>query len=158
MFEVDPHTARRSLWVLALAPVFLLPACSDADDDSGDSVRMTLGDEAVHTLLAPASATVLDQPIGYPDGRPQVSMSVVTLQPGEETGFHHHDAPLAAWVLQGTLTVDYGESGERTYQEGEAFLEAVETTHNGRSSGEEPVRILVVNMGAEGIASSVADE
>jgi quercetin dioxygenase-like cupin family protein len=62
-----------------------------------------------------------------------------------------------AYILEGTLTVTYEtESGkvEKVYRAGEAIIEAVGTHHNGVNNSASPVRVLVVNMGAEGVANS----
>jgi quercetin dioxygenase-like cupin family protein len=109
--------------------------------------------------LLSTTVTVLDQPIIYPGTGPaEIGSTLLTLQPGEETGWHHHEAPLYAYILEGAITVDYGIEGTRTYEAGEALMEAIGTVHNGRNLGDEQVRILVVNLGAEGYANSVIDE
>jgi quercetin dioxygenase-like cupin family protein len=101
--------------------------------------------------LLKTRTTVLGQAIDYPAGDPaQVTSLIVTLEPGEETGWHKHPVPLYAYLLSGQITVDYGEQGSKTYRPGEAFMEAVESWHNGHNAGPEPARILVVVMGAVG--------
>ena len=106
-------------------------------------------------LLDAATRTVLGQTVQYPAGVAQVSSSIITLAPGTETGLHRHDAPMYAYVLQGTVTVEYDGGTVKAYPAGSALLEAVGTAHNGRNLGAEPVRILVVNIGAEGVKNSV---
>jgi len=44
----------------------------------------------------------------------------------------------------------------KAYSAGEAILEAVGTAHNGTNLTDAPVRLLVVNMGAEGVADTVS--
>ena len=147
----------RSL-VAAAALVALVAGCGNDDDGGSSTAAVFDGDERVVTLLDAADETILGQPLVYPDGEAEVSASVVTLQPGEETGAHVHDAPLLGVVVDGTLTVDYGADGERTYGPGDTFLEAVGVGHNGRNDGDEPVTILVVNIGAAGVENTVAEE
>ena len=106
-------------------------------------------------LLDAASRTVLGQTVQYPGGGARVSSSIITLAPGAETGLHRHDAPMVAYILQGTVTVEYDGGVVKAYNAGSALLEAVGTAHNGRNLGAEPVRILVVNMGAEGVENTV---
>ena len=107
----------------------------------------------IETLLE-TRTTNLGQPIEYPAQIPaQITAMIVTLAPGEETGQHRHPVPLYGQVLSGQVTIDYGEHGSKTYQAGEAFMEAVGTWHNGRNSGGEPLRILAIFMGAEGVAN-----
>lgn len=106
-------------------------------------------------VLLQGSETVLGQPIAYPAGVPVVTAAIVTVAPGGETGWHAHEAPLFAWMLDGTLTVDYGPDGTKAYAEGDALLEAFRSPHNGHNLGEEPARLLAVFIGAEGLANTV---
>jgi len=108
------------------------------------------------SLLTKQMTTVLGQPLAYPTQLPaEVSSSIITLLPGQQTGWHRHDAPMYAYILSGTVTVTYDGDVTKTYRKGQAIMEAVGTRHNGVNKGEEPVRILVVNLGAQGVANSV---
>lgn len=90
--------------------------------------------------------------IAYPAGAPaKVTAAVVTLAPGQETGWHTHGMPVLGYVLEGELEVDYGEKGVRVYRAGEAVLEAIGVAHNGRNTGVAPMRVLAVFMGADGL-------
>ena len=44
---------------------------------------------------------------------------------------------------------------ERTYRQGDALMEAMDTAHFGADAGPQPVRILTVYMGAEGAPADV---
>ena len=93
------------------------------------------------------------EPIIYPTARPaEIRSVVVTLLPGEETGWHRHDVPLFAYILEGEVTVDYGPHGTRTYRPGVAFMEAMAAAHNGRNTGATPCQILAVFLGEQGAA------
>ena len=130
----------------------LLVACGD---DAAETARTG----PVEVLLDQETLTVLDQQVEYPDTGPaEISSSIVTLEPGSSTGWHRHDAPLYGYVLAGTLEVDYGDAGTRTYATGDALLEAIGTEHNGTAVGDDAVRILVVNLGADGTENTVTDE
>ena len=119
----------------------------------GGSANPVATTVATKTLLE-TRTTNLGQPIEYPAQIPaQITAMIVTLAPSEETGQHRHPVPLYGQVLSGQVTIDYGEHGSKTYQAGEAFMEAVGTWHNGRNSGDEPLRILAIFMGAEGVAN-----
>jgi len=108
-------------------------------------------------LLTKARATVLGQTVVYPTGTPaEVSSATVTMQPGQETGWHRHDAPLYVQVLEGTVTVEYDGGVVKAYPKGSVIMEATGTYHNGRNLGSEPVLILTVSIGAEGIENTVA--
>jgi quercetin dioxygenase-like cupin family protein len=110
----------------------------------------------VRTVLS-TGTTVTGQPIRYPSGAPARLTTVeITLQPGQQTGWHTHPAPLFGYILEGELTVDYGARGVRTYVRGEGLAEAMDEAHNGRNMGQSPVTILVVFIGVEGMPTSVA--
>lgn len=108
------------------------------------------------SLLTQAAADVLGQVLTYPSAsQAQVSSSIITIPVGMETGLHQHDAPMFAYVLEGELTVSYDGGVTNTYSAGEAIMEAVGTPHNGTNTGTVPVKVLVVNIGADGVANTV---
>jgi len=71
---------------------------------------------------------------------------------------HSHEVPLFGYILEGVLTVDYGDKGQRTYDEETGFIEAIDWSHNGVNQTTAPVRILAVYAGAEGVPNATADE
>jgi quercetin dioxygenase-like cupin family protein len=107
--------------------------------------------------LLDTGTTTLGQKFSYPAGPPHVTAVVVTMQPGESTGWHQHDVPMFCYMLEGEITVDYGKSGMRTYRQGDALMEAVDVAHDGRNTGAGPARVLVVFMGAEGVPDTVME-
>ncbi len=78
----------------------------------------------------------------------------ITLEPGQQTGWHTHPVPVFGYILEGELTVDYGAKGVRTYVKGEGLAEAMNEAHNGRNTGLGPVTILAVFIGVEGMPAS----
>ncbi|MEO1020212.1 MAG: cupin domain-containing protein [Pseudomonadota bacterium] len=89
----------------------LTPAAADVAPDYARVVE-----------LLETSETIVGEPIAYPDDGPAVVTSlIVTMMPGEETGWHEHDVPTYGYILEGQVTVDYGDEGDRTYQAGDAF-------------------------------------
>jgi quercetin dioxygenase-like cupin family protein len=114
-----------------------------------------VGKESVsyQNLLTPLLETgtdIIDQPIVYPEGKPKITSAIVTIPPGGETGWHTHEVPLYVYILDGAVTVDYGDKGIKVYEAGKAIMEAMDWAHNGMNKGDEPVRILAVYMGADG--------
>lgn len=140
---------------LVLAATLSFTACaSPAPAQSGASVSMA--PVSSQQLLEKTTATVLQQQLRYPNSsQAQISSSIITLAPGAETGLHRHDAPMYAYILDGELTVTYDGGTIKTYRAGQAVMEAEGTAHNGKNSGTTPVRVLVVNMGADGVANTV---
>jgi quercetin dioxygenase-like cupin family protein len=110
---------------------------------------------SVATVLD-ASQTIIGQPIVYPAGIAEVTAAVITIPPGGETGWHRHAVPLFGYMLEGELTVDYGDKGMHTYAAGEGLMEAMNWPHNGMNKGTVPVRILAVYAGAHGIPDAEA--
>jgi quercetin dioxygenase-like cupin family protein len=107
-------------------------------------------------VVVSTATTVTGEPIRCPSGAPaRVTAVEITLAPGEQTGWHMHPVPLFGYILEGELTVDYGAKGERTYRTGEGFMEAMNERHNGRNSGQGPVKILAVVIGEEGVGASL---
>lgn len=101
--------------------------------------------------LLSTGTSILGEPLHYPTtGAAHVTASIVVLAPGGQTIVHKHGVPLFAFILDGELTVDYGDRGKRTYRKGEAFMEAMDVAHIGINTGAQPVRILAVYMGADG--------
>jgi quercetin dioxygenase-like cupin family protein len=106
-------------------------------------------------LLA-SGTTIVGEPIAYPSSAPaKITVAILTLAPGQETGWHTHGIPAFGYILEGELMVDYGAKGERIYKAGDALLEAIVEPHNGRNTGAGPMRILAVFIGAEGLPTSV---
>lgn len=105
--------------------------------------------QSLLTPLLETGTDIVNQAIVYPPGTPKVTSAIVVIPPGEETGWHTHEVPLYVHVLEGTVTVDYGGKGTKTYEAGETFMEAMNWPHNGMNNASVPVRILVVYMGSE---------
>jgi len=109
-------------------------------------------------LLVPiftGNQTTIGEPIAYPaEGVPNVTNAIVTVPPGGETGWHLHTVPLYFYILDGTVTVDYGSKGTRTIAAGSGFLEAMNWPHNAHNYGDVPVQILAVYLGVEGVANA----
>lgn len=153
-------TTKRRLGVLAgvALATALLAGCGGSSDasSSGAAASGSAGAAGNQVLLDKQQVTILDQPITYPKKKPaQISSSIVSLEPGQETGFHKHGAPMYAYILEGTLTVEYDAGVTKEYPPGTALMEAQGVFHNGTNKGESTVRVLVVNMGAKGVKNSV---
>ena len=103
-------------------------------------------DVSTQTILD-TDKTVIGQDISYPSGSPQITSKIVTIPVGAETGPHIHEYPLFVYVMEGEITVDYGDQGIKTFVKGDSFVEAINYTHNGKNNGDEPTEILVVLVG-----------
>lgn len=108
-------------------------------------------------VLLQSETTIIGQPIVYPTGPAQITVAIVTMQKGQVTGWHLHEAPLAAHVLEGEVTVDYGPDGKRVYRKGDTLIEALGTRHNGENTGDGIARLLVMFAGAVGTPNTVTE-
>lgn len=108
-------------------------------------------------VLLSTSTTTIGQPFEYPVGTAKITAAIVTMQPGQATGWHEHDAPLFAYMLEGEITVDYGPDGKKTYKTGDSFVEAFKSDHNGQNTGTGIARILAVFAGADGTVNTVSE-
>lgn len=142
-------------WLLLVATTLML----------GISLSSVIADPAhkqdykrVQKLLS-SDKTVIGQTIKYPGPPPaEITSVIVTLRPGESTGWHEHQVPSYGYILEGEVTIDYRSKGTRTYKAGDAFLEVIDWRHNARCTSDVPVRILAVFMGAQGRKNVVRDE
>jgi quercetin dioxygenase-like cupin family protein len=119
--------------------------------------RTSAEDAAISSVpLLSTGTTVLGEPLHYPTNGPaHVTAAIITLAPGARTVLHKHGVPLFGYILEGEITVDYGDRGKRTYRAGEALMETMDVPHFGADAGNAPVRILTVYMGAEGAPADV---
>lgn len=108
-------------------------------------------------ILLSSPETVIGQAFEYPGGEAKITAAIVTMAPGQSTGWHAHPVPLFGYVLEGELTVDYGEDGTRVYKTGDSLIEAFGTLHNGTNTGAGPMRILAVFAGAEGVRNTISE-
>lgn len=159
---ITQHGERNMLWKRTIVPALVLLAGLSA---AGLSVAgsTAAGEDVVSgvsaEVLLAAGETVLGQAFAYPaDAAPKVTAVIATMPPGAESGFHHHNSPLFAYILEGELTVTYDGAGERVFRAGDSQIEAIGTPHNGRNSGSGPLRILAVFIGAEGIPNTIEEE
>ena len=153
---IDPEwRLQPSQWLAACLlglALSLNPAAAETNASAPPPVPVS---PEVRTVLSTGS-TVTGEPIRYPSGAPaQITVVEITLQPGQQTGWHTHPVPLFGYVLEGELTVDYGAKGERIYRKGDALAEAMNEAHNGRNAGLVRMKILAVFIGIEGTQASV---
>lgn len=141
-------TRRIAFLVAALAASSLAARAEEASPPPASTYQNLL------TPLLQSGKTILGDPIAYPAGTPKVTAAIVVVPPGKETGWHTHQVPLFAEILEGELTVDYGSKGVKTYKAGDSLLEAMDWPHNGMNKGTVAVKLLAVYMGVEGVPTA----
>lgn len=111
----------------------------------------------VATTVLKTSETWNGKPITFPSGTAEVTALSIDIQPGAETGWHHHPVPSFAVVLQGSLQVTLRDGRTRHFSAGEAFAEVIDTAHNGRNIGQVPTKLLVLYTGTRGASLTVKE-
>lgn len=136
---IPPHCRTVCLCLIGL--LFVLQPSHAADYNPGVTSK----------ILLKSTATGIGQKIVYPQtDRAEVTAIAVELAPGAETGWHKHPAPVYAYVVSGSLSVELEEGKLLSFGAGEAIIEVVDTMHNGRNMGSEPLKLAVFYLGAEG--------
>jgi quercetin dioxygenase-like cupin family protein len=129
---------------LALGALVLVVLTSTVD--AGDYA----GGVAAKVVLR-TTTTSSGEKVTYPrTDRAEVTAMTVDIAPGTETGWHLHRAPVYAWVVSGSLTIEQEGGRRNAYKEGEPIVEAVGVLHNGKNDGTVPARLLVFYTGTEG--------
>lgn len=83
----------------------------------------------------------------YPAGDAEVTVMVIEIAPGGETGWHLHTVPSFGMVLEGELDVTLKTGETMTLKAGDAAAEVVDKLHNGRNVGTTPVKLVVMYAG-----------
>ncbi len=136
------RTLRIRITCLCLTVLFLfVPPAFSADYGSGVTAK----------ILKKSTVTGNGQKITYPcTDRAQVTAMTVELAPGAETGWHKHPVPVYAYVISGNLSVELEDGKRLSFHAGDAVIEVVNTLHNGKNIGTEPVKLAVFYLGVEG--------
>ncbi len=125
-------------WIACCAFLVCQPLPAPAYD-SGVTVR----------VLLKSTEAGNGQPLEYlRTDRPEVTVAIVEIAPGTETGWHLHRIPVYAYVMEGTLKVLMEGGAERTFEKGQAVLEVQNVAHNGVNAGKDTVRLVVFYTGA----------
>lgn len=139
-FMTFPATLKIRIACLCLALALIVPAVFAADYSSGVSAK----------VLLQTSQTGNGQKITYPlTDKAEVTAMTVELAPGSETGWHKHPIPVFAYVVSGKLSVELEDGKLLSFAAGDVIIEVVNTLHNGRNRGSEPVQLAVFYLGAE---------
>jgi quercetin dioxygenase-like cupin family protein len=107
------------------------------------------------TSLLQTTKTEVGQDIRYPSAHPEITMLLLEIAPGGQTGRHMHPVPSANYVLEGEVTIELEGLKRLTYPAGQAFVGAVQAWHNAFNRGTIAAKVLVVFVGQKGEAATV---
>jgi quercetin dioxygenase-like cupin family protein len=112
--------------------------------------------EVTITPLLSSTVTSSGQPIVLPQKNAEVAVSIYDVAPGAALPVHKHPYPMYAYVLSGNLRVTNTETGRsNTYKAGDFILESVGQWHTGANIGDEPLKLLVINIVEKGQSNTV---
>ena len=86
----------------------------------------------------------------YPFEKPELKVCRITFSPGAKTGWHHHNVINYGIVQRGKLTIVCKDGNERTFTQGEAFVEVVGTIHRGENRTRQTVILDMFYVASEG--------
>jgi quercetin dioxygenase-like cupin family protein len=87
--------------------------------------------------------------------KPEITVLMVEIPAGGETGWHLHPVPVYAYMLSGAITVEAESGDKRDFREGDAIIEVMNTPHNGMNSGTIPAKLVVFYTGEQGSPNTV---
>ena len=88
----------------------------------------------------------------YPEGKGEMRLYKVDVQPGGVVPLHFHEAPLTGYIDEGQLTLKTKKGKSTTFMEGDSFVLSADTPpHTMANNGKVPSVMWVVVAAAEGV-------
>ncbi len=88
----------------------------------------------------------------YPEGKGEMRLYKVDVQPGGVVPLHFHEAPLTSYIELGQLTLKTKQGRSTTFREGDSFVLAADTPpHTMANNGKVPAVMWVTVAAAEGV-------
>lgn len=109
------------------------------------------------TTILKAQTSWDGTPIVYPQGKPEITGMMIEIAPGGETGWHRHPVNSFGVLLEGELEVTLENGAHKWLKAGEALAEVANTSHNGRSVGTVPAKVMVFYVGEVGQTLSIKE-
>ncbi len=94
--------------------------------------------------------------LAYPEGTPQITSVIGTIEPGGRTPLHQHPVPTFVYVLEGDVELRTEGREPHKFETGQAYIEAIDRDHQLFNAGDQPAKVLVVFAGAEGTPTTIA--
>ncbi len=91
----------------------------------------------------------------YPSGKPEITISKITMAVGSELPVHKHSTPLGGVILEGELTVTKENGDQKVFKAGDSIVEVMNVWHFGKSTGAVPTVLIAFYIGEEGTPLSI---
>ncbi|MBR0823761.1 cupin domain-containing protein [Bradyrhizobium liaoningense] len=112
-------------------------------------------DVTIKKLLS-TMTTSAGQKIVLPNKGAELIASIFEISPGSQLPEHEHPYPRYGYILSGSLRVTDTDTGQsKTYRPGDFVVESVGRWHTGVSEGQEPTRLLVIDIVQHGHTNTV---
>ena len=92
----------------------------------------------------------------YPDGQPEITSFILSLEEGQQTPWHCHPVPTMGHVLEGGIEVETRSGRKTVLRQGDSVAEVMGTLHRGRGLAG-GVKIVVFYAGASGLPNTVLE-
>lgn len=141
-------------YLIAVAVLAVAPALAAAP-----AVAQQSPTDVVVTPILSTTTTVSGQPIVLPQGDVEFVSAMYEVQPGATLPAHKHPFPRYGYMLSGSLSVTNLATGRTIdFEPGDFIVEATDQWHAARSTGSEPVRLLVIDLVEQGQGNVVLRE
>ena len=135
-----------SLQCLAVGLLASLTSTASAQQQTGVTIKQLLS----------TTTTSAGQKLVLPQKDAELIASIFEIQPGAHLPEHEHPYPRYGYILSGSLRVTDTETGQsKTYRAGDFVLESVGQWHTGANAGDEPTRLLVIDIVEKGHTNTV---
>ena len=102
--------------------------------------------------LFTSSKPIYGESFTYPEGKGEMRLYKVDVQPGGVVPLHLHEAPLTSYIEEGQLTLKTKKGKSTTFREGDSFVLAADTPpHTMANNGKLPAVMWVTVAAAEGV-------
>ena len=121
------------------------------------SINLFAQEETVKVEVLSKSSTSWDGSVieSYPEGKPEITISKITMPVGFELPVHKHVTPLGGMILEGELTVTKENGEQKVFKAGDPIVEVINAWHAGKNTGNVPTVLLAFYIGEEGTPLSI---
>ena len=111
---------------------------------------------AKSTPIARIGKTISGQPLKLPQGPAEAVAAIVDIPAGGATTIHQHPWSRFVYVERGPVRIINHDNGQVTdLESGEFFPEVIAQWHEGRATGSETARLLVIDLVPPGVNNMV---
>ncbi len=121
------------------------------------SLQVHAQEETVKVEVLSKTSTSWDGTVieAYPTGKPEITISKITMPIGFELPVHKHTTPLGGMILEGELTVTKENGESKVFKAGDPIVEVMNTWHAGKNTGDVPTVLIAFYIGEVGTPISI---